>query len=183
MATPLGAVSRLASKRHTSFSVVFVGAGLQADEVRQRASILGLEKIVYLVGPVPYETLGDYLRACDVFVLPTLEDVWAVVVPEAMACGKAVLCSKYAGAKEMVQPGANGFIFDPRNAEELAYYMKRFIQEPRLIADFGARSSEIIATYSPECAADVMANLALQCLGVGAGRETRSRENAGGEGD
>jgi glycosyltransferase involved in cell wall biosynthesis len=178
----LVAASQLVQSGMTSFSVVFIGAGSQADELRQHASILGLEKIVYVVGPVCYEALSAYLRACDVLVHPTLEDVWAMVVLEAMACGKPVLCSRYAGAKEMIQPGANGFIFDPYNPGELASYMERFIQEPSLIVDFGVRSREIIAPYSPKRAADVLADMAVKFLRPTAGREALYRKNAVGEG-
>ncbi len=143
------------------FSVVLVGGGPDLEELRQLVSTDGLSSFVHVLGAVRYESLGNYFEASDVFVLPTLEDVWGTVIVEGMLFGKPILCSKYAGAKEMVQHGVNGFIFDPRNAGELASYMGRFISEPDLIMRFGAKSSETIAPYTPERAAAIFARVAL----------------------
>ena len=126
---------------------------------------LRLESIVHLMGQIRYEDLGALFLASDVFVLPTLEDVWAVVVLEAMAFGKPVLCSQYAGAKELVEHGVNGYIFDPRSSGELAEHMARFIQQPGLIAEFGQKSKEIIAPHTTAGAAKVLESLVLRLLG------------------
>lgn len=153
----LEAARRLVQKGLDTFSVAVVGEGEQRDQLKARICSLGLQRIVNVVGPVPYQHLGAHFEAADVFVLPTLEDVWGVVVLEALAFGKAVLCSKYAGARELIQHGANGFIFDPYNIDELAGYMERFIREPELIAKFGQRSREIIAPHTPDQAAKGLA--------------------------
>ena len=141
---------------------------------------LGLESIVHLTGQMRYEDLGALFLASDVFVLPTLEDVWGMVVLEAMACGKPILCSQYAGAKELVEHGVNGYVFDPRSPGELADCMARFVQRPELIAEFGQKSKEIIAPYTPACAAKVLKSLVLRLLGSSA-RELALEELPAGE--
>ena len=151
------------------FSVVLVGNGPDMEELRQLVSSGGLSSFVHVAGAVRYESLGTYFEASDVFVLPSLEDIWGTVVVEGMLFGKPILCSKYAGAKEMVQHGVNGFIFDPCDTEELAGYMARFISEPDLITRFGAKSSETIAPYTPQRAAAIFARVALN-LSAQAGR-------------
>ena len=60
----------------------------------------------------------------------------------------------------MVSHGENGFIFDSHNADELADYMAQFIANPGLIAEFGGRASEAVASYTPARAAQVLAGLA-----------------------
>jgi glycosyltransferase involved in cell wall biosynthesis len=161
----LEAVALLVKSGIECFSVVLAGDGEQKDDLLRMAAALGLQKIVRVIGEVPYEELGGLFAASDVFVLPTLEDVWAVVVLEAMAFGKAVLCSLHAGASEMVQHGASGFLFDPRAPGELADYMARFIQRPELIGEFGRRSKEVICPYTPARAAEVLGALVLGLLG------------------
>jgi glycosyltransferase involved in cell wall biosynthesis len=113
---------------------------------------------------VAYHDLASYYRAADVFVSPTRADTWGVAVLEAMAFGKPVLCSKYAGSREMIVPGENGFIFDPFNADQLASFMTRFIQDKNLIARFGACSLEKIAPYTPARAAAVLADVAMATI-------------------
>jgi glycosyltransferase involved in cell wall biosynthesis len=157
----LEAVKCLRQKVPYPFSVVLIGSGPDLEELRQVVSSQRLSSFVHVLGAIPYEILGNYFEASDVFILPTLEDVWGTVIVEGMLFGKPVLCSKYAGAKEMVRHGINGFIFDPYDTEELASYMGRFIDEPDLIMRFGAKSSEAIAPYTPERAAATFARVAL----------------------
>ena len=144
------------------FSVVFVGAGDQADEMRAAIRDYGLDGIVHQVGPVVYHNLGSYYSSADVFVSPTRQDTWGVAVLEAMAFGKPVLCSKYAGSRQMVSDGENGFIFDPYDAQQLAGYMSKFIVDEYLAKRLGARSLEKMALLTPARAADALADLALQ---------------------
>jgi len=51
--------------------------------------------------------------------------------------------------------------------------MGRFISEPDLIKKFGAKSTEIIASYTPERTAAVLASLAIECDSKG----TRRHQN------
>lgn len=164
----LEAAAQLVQRGMDSFSVVLAGDGEQKQDLLRMVAALKLESIVHLMGQIRYEDLGALFQASDVFVLPTLEDVWAVVVLEAMAFAKPVLCSQYAGAREMVQHGVNGFVYDPRNPGELADNMARFIQRPELAAEFGQKSKEIIAPYTPACAARVLESLVLRLLGSNA---------------
>ncbi len=146
-----------------NFSVLFVGAGEQ-EEMRAAVKDYALDGVVHQVGSVAYHNLGSYYNNADVFVTPTRQDTWGVAVLEAMAFGKPVLCSKYAGSRQMVEHGENGFIFDPSDTQQLASYMAKFIVDPYLAKRLGARSLEKIAPFTPARAADALANLAVQTL-------------------
>lgn len=158
----LEATRLLVSQGMRDFSVVFAGAGEQEDELRAAIKAYELDKIVHPIGAVSYQKLGPLYRNADVFVSPTRADTWGVAVLEAMAFGKAVLCSKYAGSRQMVTPGENGFIFDPFEPPRLADYMAKFIQDPGLAARFGVRSLERMARYTPRRSAEVLAHVAFQ---------------------
>jgi glycosyltransferase involved in cell wall biosynthesis len=136
------------------FSVVFVGAGEQAEALHKAIGDLQLGDIVKQVGAVEYQNLGSYYRSADVFISPTRADTWGVAVLEAMAFGKPVLCSKYAGSRQLVNHGENGFVFDPFEANELANFMAMFITDRTLAARMGARSLDKMAPYTPARAAD-----------------------------
>jgi glycosyltransferase involved in cell wall biosynthesis len=165
------AAMKLKEQEITNFSIILVGEGPQ-EELRQ--AISGeLEPIVHIVGAVDYTQLGKYYHNCDAFILPSLEDLWGMVVPEAMVFGKAVLCSKYANAKDLVQHGVNGFVFDPLNPTELASYMTQIIRNPRLCTDFGRASSAIISKYTPTTAAALIADAVTELL---PSQRTRSRQ-------
>lgn len=154
----LEAGSLLLNRGLKHFSLLIVGDGQDRQELQRLAQTLGLENHVRWEGFIPYDHLGAFYQACDVFVLPSLEDTWGVTVAEAMLFGKAILCSKYAGARELVQQGVNGFVFDSRDPRQLADYMSRFIQQPELLPRLGAASTEIISHYTPQRTAEVFAN-------------------------
>ncbi len=147
------------------FSVVFVGTGKEEEELHDRIREQGLSHIVHHVGAVPYYKIASCYRNADVFVFPTTEDVWGLVLLEAMAFGKPVVCSKYAGAREMMRHEENGFLVDPRDVDALAGYMARFIRNPKLISEYGARSRELIAPFTSMRAARVLADLAVKTHG------------------
>ena len=75
---------------------------------------------VHFVDFMNYEELSKYYRAADVFVLPTREDIWGLVVNEAMANGLPVITTTRCNAGlEMVEDGVNGRLYDPEDIEGL----------------------------------------------------------------
>jgi len=65
------------------------------------------------------EPVSVYQQAA-VFILPTLEDGFGLVVLEAMACGLPVIITEHAGAKDCVRPDVDGFLIPPYSAEAIA---------------------------------------------------------------
>jgi glycosyltransferase involved in cell wall biosynthesis len=99
------------------FSLLLVGSGPDRPILEQRVRDLGLRNIVFQPS-LPPNRMPSIYRSGDVFVCPTLEDPWGLVINEAMLSGLPVLCSKYAGCAEELL--TSGSIFDPKNAEEFA---------------------------------------------------------------
>jgi len=160
----LDATQLLVRKGFKDFSVSVIGDGLEREQLLEQILSRGLQNVVTFVGFVPYSSLGGYFECADVFILPSLEDTWGMVVSEAMVFGKPILCSQYAGVKELIQSGVNGYVFDPRNPSELAGYMERFLSNPDLIARFGARSLELIASHTPHLAAEGLGRVAYEAF-------------------
>ncbi len=144
----------LKEQGYTDYSLVVIGSGNQREELEVLIAQQGLTDLVTWVGWVEYGRLGVYFQNADVFVFPTLEDIWGMVPLEAMVFGTAVLCSRWAGAAELVVEGENGFIFDPYKPEELAEKMQRFLDRPELIKIMGDRAKELIGKTNYQTAAD-----------------------------
>lgn len=155
----LEACARLSSQGKQNYTLLVVGDGSQRPEFEAFCEEHHLSNCVQLVGRVDYKNLGTYFRCADVFVLPTLEDTWGVVVLEAMLLGKPVICSQWAGAAEIIHEGENGFIVDPHNSEIVAEKMQHFIDHPELITQMGKKSSQLMSQYSPEAAAQFLAQV------------------------
>ena len=80
------------------------------------------------------------LGACSVYVLPSYREGTPRSVLEAMAMGRPVITTDTAGCRETVVDGVNGFLVPVGDAEALFAAMKRFIDDPSLIAPMGAAS-------------------------------------------
>ncbi|MBW4518516.1 MAG: glycosyltransferase family 4 protein [Scytolyngbya sp. HA4215-MV1] len=142
------------------YTLLIVGDGEQRSELEQFCQQYHLTPYVQWVGRVDYNALGAYFQQADVFVLPTLEDTWGMVVLEAMAMGKAILCSKFAGAAELVIDGENGYVFDPNDAQATSTALQAFINDATLSDRMGQASEKIMTQYTPEAAAEFLATVA-----------------------
>ncbi len=158
------ACALLEQQGYRDYSLLIIGEGDQQAELEAFTHQAGLSVQIIWTGWVEYQQLGDYFQLADVFVFPTYEDVWGMVVLEAMAFGKPVLCSKWAGAMEMIEPDVTGYLFDPHQPEDLAKQMKYCIQHPEIIAEAGMNAQKTVAAYSPAATAQTIANLSIALL-------------------
>lgn len=132
--------------------LVIVGDGPERGRLMNQTSAAGL-KSVYFEGSVDYDHMAGYYAASDAFVMPTLEDNWSLVVPEAMACGLPILCSKYNGCwPELVQE-RNGWVFDPLDPQDTLRGLKACIERGPELPGMGRESRAIIAGHTPRHAA------------------------------
>lgn len=66
---------------------------------------------VYFAGFKTKTELSEYYRAADLFVHPTREDIWGLVINEAMAYSLPVITTdKCVAGVELVETGSNGYI-------------------------------------------------------------------------
>jgi glycosyltransferase involved in cell wall biosynthesis len=73
---------------------------------------------------VPNAELYKYYSQSSVFVLPSLEEGFACVVPEAMACGLPVVVTENTGTSDIVEHSKDGFIVPIRSAATIAEYLE-----------------------------------------------------------
>ncbi len=160
----LQACAVLHRRQVQNFRLVVIGDGEERETLGRLVRAEQLEAVVTWLGWLPYEKLGSYFESADALIFPTLEDVWGMVLPEAMAFGCPVLCSKWAGAAELIAPGENGDLFDPHQPEELAAVMSRYIQQPTLLKPMGIAAQNSIARYTPTAAVDRFVTVVRQVL-------------------
>lgn len=104
--------------------LVLVGGGVFLEKWKKEYS--KYSSIIF-EGTVAYDEIYKYYAIADVYILPTIEDNWSLVVPEAMACGLPVATSIYNGCHvELIQDGENGFVFDTFNQESITNVLAKF---------------------------------------------------------
>lgn len=111
-------------KTHSDDLLMIVGDGNQLAELKEKYGYL---KSVRFAGRVEYNMIPQYYAIADVFILPTIEDNWSLVVPEAMACGLPVATSIYNGCyPELVHKDVNGITFDTFKQETIVEALDYF---------------------------------------------------------
>ena len=107
------------------------------DRVHQAARESGVEDRIQFVGFVSDGDLLQLYNACDVFVFPSFYEGFGLPVLEAMACGRAVVCSNTSALPEVVDGAA--LLFDPYAVDE----MVRAIADLLLDAELKARMERL----------------------------------------
>ena len=138
--------------KNPSDNLIIIGSGILKDTIMKQ---YGDCESIHIVGGVPYDEIHLYYNLCDVFIMPTLEDNWCLVVPEAMACAKPIACSIYNGGYyELVKDGVNGKCFDPLNNEDIVNTLSYFHTVD--LNSMGKESVKIEKNFSPDVAARKM---------------------------
>ncbi|MFK8183239.1 MAG: glycosyltransferase family 4 protein [Phormidesmis sp.] len=106
------------------FSTRIVGSGIEQKKIVNLISQLGLKNVSVLSSQKPEDMPAIY-KSADVFVFPTLEEVWGLVVNEALWSGLTVVASIYAGCAEEVLPPDN--LFDPLDQQSTINVLKKAI--------------------------------------------------------
>ena len=92
--------------------LAIVGEGDQAASLQRLAELEGVAANVLFAGHLEGDALDAWYAVATVFVLPSDIERWGAVVNEALAAGVPVICSNRVGARELVQHGSNGYVFD-----------------------------------------------------------------------
>lgn len=102
------------------------------------------------------QELLKYYHAADIFVLPTREDIWGLVINEAMACGLPVITTTHCVAGiELIKPGENGFLVNSDSIEELACKIKILMESEDYRMRIANNNLKKISEYTLEKMAEV----------------------------
>ena len=106
------------------------------------------EETLCIVGQEPPQ---EYYRAADLFVLPTREDIWGLVVNEAMANALPVITTdRCVAGLELVQNGVNGYIVPVEDVPALAEKINAVLADDALRAAMAQAGLAAIAPYTIE---------------------------------
>lgn len=131
---------------------------------------LAISENVVELGPIPYQSLHELYRACDIYVTAAYAETFAHPLVEAMACGIPIVASDLGVHKEICGDAA---LYFPRFAsDELAACVMKIIEFPDMKARLGANGVERSEAFSWERHLN-------ELLGIAAQLVNKRRKNSG----
>jgi glycosyltransferase involved in cell wall biosynthesis len=106
------------AKSRPRLRLAIVGQGPYGETLERRAAAAGMEDRVTMPGRRDATGIAQWMRAADVFCLPSYSEGCPNVVVEALACGRPVVATRVGGIPELVH-GNCGILIPPRDVEEL----------------------------------------------------------------
>lgn len=140
-----GMILGIASLMRETDDVAFLvaGDGPQKNLLEERVRDKGLEKKVLFIGF--RSDIRELLSITDIFILPTLRELHSVSMIEAMSMNVPVLVSEGVGCNDLfIEHGVNGFLINPRYAEEWATALKNLLDDESLRHGIGAVGRKLV---------------------------------------
>ena len=127
--------------------IYIVGGEATEDYLKLRTE-LGLQNVHFL-GFQKKGRLAQFYKAADLFVLPTREDIWGLVINEAMAYGLPVITTERCVAGlELIEDGVNGYVIPVEDPAALAEKIKAVLASD--LQQMGEASLRKISPYTLE---------------------------------
>jgi glycosyltransferase involved in cell wall biosynthesis len=131
--------------------------GLDEQYMQRVRSLIaegGLNDRVVFPGYLTDETLLPLYSASDVFVLPSFEEGFGMVVSEAMATGTPAIGSRISGIDQQIDDGRAGVLVEPGNVDGLAAALADLLGNPQKRHEMGERCRERAQRFSWESVTD-----------------------------
>jgi glycosyltransferase involved in cell wall biosynthesis len=138
-----------AGKIPEEYGIILIGgrAGKEFINLREANSATN----VHFMDFMSKEQLGLYYRAADIFVFPTREDIWGLVLNEAMSYGLPCVASVKANASiELIEEDINGYLIDPENIELMAEQMLRLFRNDNKRINMGISALKTSRNFTIE---------------------------------
>jgi glycosyltransferase involved in cell wall biosynthesis len=136
-------VEAFAAVRHlqAGMKLAVVGSGDELPALQTLARRLGVNSDC-IFQPATRE-VAAWLRAMDIFVLPSISEAFSNALLEAMACGCCPVGSRVGGTPELITEGECGLLFEPGHADDLAAKLAWLVSQEPLRRRFGAAAAAV----------------------------------------
>lgn len=154
------AVAKLQAKG-MPLSLLMIGSGELETTLKQQVQTLGVNHVCF-TGFVNQAELPKFYAAADVFVLPSENEPWGLIVNEVMCAGLPVVVAEGVGCvADLLTDGVNGALHRPGDVDSLAKALERVLSDGQRMMAMGEASLQRIQQWSyRECLEGVRQALA-----------------------
>lgn len=149
-------ILNLVIKKNKRVKLIIVGGDAgYLPMVKSLIQKYGLSKNVAIVGYISKHNLPEYYSMADLIVYPSRQEIFGLVLCEAMACGKAVIGSDIMGPSEIILNGKTGYTSNFKDLNKVSELIINLFNDRKLLAQMGKKSLERVKKiYTWEKAAE-----------------------------
>lgn len=137
-------------KKYPQLALLLIGRGKLKKALQDQIISEDIKHAVVIDDPGDRNMPGIF-AAADIFVLPSKEEVWGLVVNQAMAAKLPVIVSDKVGCvDDLVIPGFTGLIFASENAGSLKKSLERVITDKAVALKLGRTAQKRILMTAPK---------------------------------
>ena len=125
----------IAKMKDPAIHYLICGIGPEEENLRNFAKQLGIEDQLHLLGF--RKDVAKLLCLADLYAFPSLQEGLPVALMEAMAAGKAVVCSRIRGNTDLIGPGIGGEVLETNHVDGYAFAMNRLLTDAALMEKMG----------------------------------------------
>jgi glycosyltransferase involved in cell wall biosynthesis len=160
-------------KRIQSARLLIIGTGEEEVKLRSRLALDLGKGIVHFEPDVPHESLAEWYRAMDLFVMPSRYENLSNAVLEALACGVPFLGSDVGGNRSFVEM-EGGWLFTRGSVDSLAKTLCSIAENPCLASDQGRLAAQKVRQkYKWETSAKRLEDIFQCCIKLKMGRQCK----------
>jgi glycosyltransferase involved in cell wall biosynthesis len=108
-------LEELISKKF-NFKFLFIGESENEINNLLKRKLLTSDNIKFL-GHINHYELNKYIGECDVAIVPSIQDGFAMVASQILKVGLPIIISENAGAEQLIIEGNNGWVVKPNSIE------------------------------------------------------------------
>lgn len=136
----------------------------ERKKLENMASKLGIRRNIEFMGKVTEEEKSKLLTSCDVFVHPSLQDIFSISILEASAAGLPVVAFNVGGNSEMIANKETGILVNDLNSRALAEAFLMVLRDEEKLQDMGERGRKyVLEKFSWEKTVDNLEKLYEAC--------------------
>ena len=129
--------------RGVTFRALLGGEGKESAQLMELIARYQLEDIVTYTGWV--QNKSTFFAAIDIFVLPSLEEAFGIVLIEAMSHGIPVVSADAHGPSQIIHEGVDGLLVARNDPEAMADAIESLLANPARAAKLGEEGAKLVA--------------------------------------
>ena len=127
-------------KNDSNLIFIVIGQGSERKKLEQLIKNNKLTNNFLLLGKI--DKAYKYLKAFDIFVLPSVKEGWPYTLLEALSAGLPIVATKVGGVPEIICDQKNGLLVTAADEKSLAKAINELISNPKLVSSLKQNSLE-----------------------------------------